>query len=291
MLIGAICACILGYALIQLFRNRQTRSTAVNIAVAFGLLGTIAIQERIEQTVALPSWMVGIRAGIEEGTELTAVLLILFVLVRQRQHTLDTADTIVPNLLRCVHWPVLLSAGLILHVIISLANAQYVNVGGVANPVVWYPSVLFLVLASTYFHKIPVAAHEHTRWRILLATFFLLASAGSMYAISPRGSTSLLSIFGESTFFYIWAVGVVAGPVLLAQWAGFRVNTVAQIALLFALLLGFTILRFLPIYAFQYSLAGVISYMITNIFLHTASQHIPPEQVTGSPFPSYIKGK
>jgi hypothetical protein len=51
---------------------------------AFILFGSVAFQEHLEHTVPWPWWAAGIRVGIEEGTELFGVFLLLSVFVPAR---------------------------------------------------------------------------------------------------------------------------------------------------------------------------------------------------------------
>jgi hypothetical protein len=53
---------------------------------AFILFGSVAFQEHLEHTLAWPWWAEGIRVGVEEGTELVGMFLLLSVLVSPIHH-------------------------------------------------------------------------------------------------------------------------------------------------------------------------------------------------------------
>jgi len=66
---------------------------------AFILFGSVALQEYLEHAVAWPWWALGIRVGIEEGTELIGVFLLLYVAVSAGGHAgkLRSAADLVPR--------------------------------------------------------------------------------------------------------------------------------------------------------------------------------------------------
>ena len=76
---------LLIYALIKLSAKTQTRKSALLILVAFILFGSVALQEYIEHAINWTGWLIGVRVGVEEGTELLGTLLSLTAVIIQRE--------------------------------------------------------------------------------------------------------------------------------------------------------------------------------------------------------------
>jgi hypothetical protein len=83
---------LLAHALFQLWRTRTPRLDLACLVVGFAFLGSVALQEYIEHTVA---WTTSAqrmaRALIEEGSELAGMLILLGVLAR------NTAGLVIPR--------------------------------------------------------------------------------------------------------------------------------------------------------------------------------------------------
>lgn len=71
------------YALATLYRTPTTRSSAVLLIIGSAFLSSILFQELFEKFVDIPSSLVGIRTGIEEGSELIGLFFCQFAIVRQ----------------------------------------------------------------------------------------------------------------------------------------------------------------------------------------------------------------
>lgn len=72
---------ILGFTLERMLRLADRRRFWLTF-VACGVLGSVVVQEKLEHAVHWPSWFEGFRYGIEEGTELFGIFLLLAVVVR-----------------------------------------------------------------------------------------------------------------------------------------------------------------------------------------------------------------
>jgi len=66
---------LISYTIIKLFQSSQTSTNAKYLLIATALFFSVAIQEYIEHAYTWEPWMLGIRVGIEEGTELLATFL------------------------------------------------------------------------------------------------------------------------------------------------------------------------------------------------------------------------
>lgn len=78
-----VAAVILGglaiFALHRLWRVPDLRGSAVGLLIGFSLLASVVIHEYLEHTVEWSALAAAFRVAVEEGTELTGILLILFV--------------------------------------------------------------------------------------------------------------------------------------------------------------------------------------------------------------------
>ena len=81
---GAIVVALLIFSLRQLFLSSETKKSAQFIAAGFLAFGLTAVQEEIEHSIDWPFWLQGVRVGIEEGTELVGIFLLLWGLFGQQ---------------------------------------------------------------------------------------------------------------------------------------------------------------------------------------------------------------
>lgn len=65
------------YTVVVLFRQPEHRASAIMICVAFFLFGSVALQEVIEHAVNWPDYLRSVRAAVEEGTELLAMVVLV----------------------------------------------------------------------------------------------------------------------------------------------------------------------------------------------------------------------
>jgi hypothetical protein len=175
--IGAVCGGALGWALLGIGRRGGGRVVAP-MTIAYALYGSVAIQERLEHHVAWGPWA-GLRGGIEEGTELVASLLVLIVATGVRMGPPRTGrGAILPDTARLPCLTALLAAGLVA----SSATAVWVvprlpDLDFRGNPAVWYPAVVYGLLAwAALGHPPP----RRGAWP-LLGIIFAVASIGQVF--------------------------------------------------------------------------------------------------------------
>jgi hypothetical protein len=267
--VGLAGVLFLGYALVLLYRNPDTRRTCLMLFAALVLFGIVAIQEWIEDEVQWPFWMTGIRVGVEEGTEIAAVTLILVALFQQRQDSLHALAVFPPNPFRFHYFSVVVFSGLILHVCLSFLTEYYFQTGpaGHGSPAVWYPSALFFILALSYFSTGTSTELGGKKWLFFLSAFFLVASISCMYVISPRAETSIISPLAQSIFFYVCALGLIMLPALLGILSGtLQLKALPLIALVVALFITFALEVTLRSYIPRYILIGMISYSLSLLY-------------------------
>lgn len=68
---------IAGWSAWQLWKRHRPRADVVLIAVAFACFGSVAFQEELEHALDWPAWALPLRLGVEEGSELIGMLLLI----------------------------------------------------------------------------------------------------------------------------------------------------------------------------------------------------------------------
>src|SRR5690606_5419470 len=66
-----------GWSAWQLWKRHRPRFDVVLIALAFASFGSVALQEELEHALVWPAWALPLRLGVEEGTELLGMLLLI----------------------------------------------------------------------------------------------------------------------------------------------------------------------------------------------------------------------
>ncbi|MDV3347083.1 hypothetical protein QGP82_00120 [Leptothoe sp. LEGE 181152] len=190
---------LLTYALILLFREKQSRFSATCILLGFTIFGLVAVQEYFEHALEWPYWLSGIRVAMEEGSELVGMFLCLLALVRQRQNYLSSSSlmVVVPNPWRMKFLSFILLAGTAFHFVISLYVVSALTASDFifrGNPAIYYPSmVAFLLFCALIWCYLEPISDRHLPW-LMLSIYFLICS---MLIIDP------INWFGISTQFYL----------------------------------------------------------------------------------------
>jgi len=183
-----------------IFTNRTHRS-GIFLAVGFGLMALAIPQEYMEHHLIWPNKFLGLRAGLEEGTELFGSLMVLVGLVGQRR------GKFWPNSIsRVINYPYrmtpyFLMIGLILQIFISAVTVKFVDVSHRGNPAVFLPAFAFLILANSVFWK----AYERSGYRRWIWIFFslLLYLASSLTLCALWLGTLRINLFWIFCFFII----------------------------------------------------------------------------------------
>ena len=142
---------LLTYALTQLFRDRQSRFSAICILLGFMTFGSVVVQEYFEHAIEWPYWLTGARVAMEEGSELVGMFLCLIAVVRQRRAQVESSSlsAIVPNPWRMKRLSLVLLGGAAIHVVISLYVVSTLTASDFlfrGNPAIWYPSMVAFLL-------------------------------------------------------------------------------------------------------------------------------------------------
>lgn len=258
-------------AVAMLYRSSGTRKAAVWITVMFLGLGWVIIEELFGPEYGLPGWGMSIKEGLlDEGLELLAVLLGLRALVelRQRRFSDDSFRAVLANPFNVKFLSLLLLVGLILHIAGSVYVTLVFDLSGRGNPAVWFPAAVSFLLACACVYRCSMLPEGKQRIWWVLAGYFALSSAASVYLISPRVGNSMLAVFGSaSNFNLLFALQFIFIAVMFALVNRRRQLYAGQIALLILLEVVLCFGFIFEGIAFRFITAGVFAYTIGNLFL------------------------
>ncbi|MDX1520600.1 MAG: hypothetical protein R3264_03145 [Anaerolineae bacterium] len=216
--IGLVSGLFLSFALTHLYLNQQTRKSAALLTVAFLLFASVGFQEFLEHRINWSIWAVGLRAGIEEGTELLAILL-GFVAVVNQGHLKQRAQTlsrIIPNPQNMRYISYMMTIGLVAHLVISFLLITFMdNLIGTplegrydakmwGNPAIWYPVVVSIFLSALAFWIYKQGTLDNKRYGWLLLSLLFLASSLILVYIMPIQRGVPLQRFGIFSNVYVF---------------------------------------------------------------------------------------
>lgn len=147
---GLMGATLLLFALGKLLLQPQTRWSALLIGLGFCLFGSVVLQEHLEFSINWPDSLLGIRAAVEEGSELLGMLCCLAGILHQRHP--QRRDLSVMTLLPMLPYKTLqtmLLGGLPLHILVSIWVPQLGDLPDRGNSALWYPVAVYFMLLST----------------------------------------------------------------------------------------------------------------------------------------------
>ena len=260
-------AIALGYCLVILFRRGETRRTAAFILSGFLLFGLVAGQEFLEHTLSWPKWLLGIRLGVEEGTELVGTLLCLWGVAEYRKpqkNDVGAWDNVIPNPFHMKYLPLIVAVALVIHSIATLFIRNFPDLDFRGNPAAWFPSSLFFLLFSATWWRRGVGGVGKRNDRTMMCACLLLWSVSAMafphFLLYNYYSPYIISF---PLFIYIYArmcVGVSIKYIVM-PFIGFLM-----------LLAGFFLLKynyFGNVFILKYILIGTFAYLIflTPLFI------------------------
>jgi len=165
---------LIGYAWLTLLRSGQGLRIPALLLLAFALLGTVPLQEYIQQTREWPNPVVyGVRAALEEGIELSAILLLV---AATSTNTLGAiADGRKPfEFAR--HRPLVLGVAAGLGPVLVAAAFVLPYPGGPAD---WLAAALYFGCALLVVRRIVTRQDHVTAPVIVLLAWYVTASVGS----------------------------------------------------------------------------------------------------------------
>jgi hypothetical protein len=226
------------YSLIVFLKDIKNQKTGVFLFFGFGLYALVLVQELIEHHVEFPTWFLGIRIAIEEGSELLATFLILFGVLKLREPVAERSfQKVIPKPLLDNSFRVFLWLGLIAHILACLLIMPGLDDIGIrGNPGIFYPMIISFILFGFLFWKTKILQGGYRVIGVVLTVLFLLTSMGSMYDLLnliPKSRDLIPEGFVIDGFQFIY-VGLIAGAIitLLISESAQRISSVLYIVLL-----------------------------------------------------------
>jgi hypothetical protein len=267
---GLAAVTLLMYSLVVLFRRAETRKTSIFIFAGFFLFGTVAFQEYLEHLLEWPSWTLGLRTGIEEGTELAGTFLIFWgMLLQRRQKPSNSLLIAMPNLNRLRNIRTIMFCGLLIHIGASIAFVQYIefDIGRRGNPLVLYPVAVYLLLCAESFRRYLISGTKVNRMFVYLSLFFFLSSVGSMYNLFLLlpGAGKIIPAALNSHFYSLHLLQL-SGIALAMAWRSL-LSAKRMIIVISALILFLSLGLTENTLSMHAALSGILSWLIAVSFL------------------------
>jgi hypothetical protein len=242
------------YSLSILFSKQDTRKSANFILFGFILYAVVVAQEKIEHLLNFPQWTRGIRAGMEEGSELVATFLVLWGVAGQRseRHRSEPLSILIPKPFAMKFLPMILLVGFGLHIYASIVSSHYHDMRGI--PAVWFPSALFFLLfCQSYWIAVNPSNDRSKEW-LLISAYFILCSMGAIVIFRIR--------FLPFYWFYMGQLPIIAVLFLRIFNQLSKKNVILFIAILFVLMIGFLNKTATS----RYFVSGLFAYLVLMIF-------------------------
>lgn len=187
--IALIFASMLAYGMRILYRFDRYRRTVWFIGLAFALFASVAVQERIEHRVDWPSSLVGLRAVIEEGTELLATLILIKVVMNNTRGLLSVVgvrDFPVFEALTAWRSQILLAGMVGIPIVAYYPVVSVVDEEGLGIPSDWPTAMLFFMAALTAIRPFLVSGDRGT-WHgwVLIMTCLVGCASTVVGTTSP----------------------------------------------------------------------------------------------------------
>ena len=193
LLVGSAIIAISGWALWRIWADRSQRSTVVAIVIALSCFAAVVGQEYLEHSIDWPSHLVPLRTALEEGTELFAMLLLIWATMRNSGETFEPAEPARPTFWAAHSMPTWALLCLFLAAPpVAVATASLPDQGR-GHPADWVASMLFLLGAfscwRTFLAREPILGTD----RFGLG-FILFAGSAACVAVSPTSFGHLVGI-------------------------------------------------------------------------------------------------
>jgi len=172
--LGLVGLALAGYGMVQLRRARVPVRVLASLLLAFGLLASVPIHERVQHMLEWPNPVVyGIRAVLEEGTEIIAMLIFVSVTHANSASLLRASQDFFRVL---VHWRRLVTViAWVLWLPLTAATFVLPQPGGPAD---WLAASLFLISALLATRAAVIHGKLDSR-SVTLVLFYLAASAAA----------------------------------------------------------------------------------------------------------------
>jgi hypothetical protein len=265
---GVLLILLVTYVNIKLFQFNSTNINAKYLCISISLLFSVAIQEYIEHTYAWKPWMLGLRVGIEEGTELIATMFMLLAIIHKINLPLNLFS-LLPSLNALSKLRLITLIGLIAHILGGYIITQIGDPLFRGNPMNWYPTSLYFCTALVCLHKVIHASEriEKIRWGVVL-TLTLITSIGIMtnlfMIIIPRVYELTNTTLNHQNFMIIYIIQLISIGMLLTKKIQIsKTLVISSLVCLFALAWQELYVENIWI---RYSILGAFSYWTFYIF-------------------------
>ena len=186
--LGVVGLALTGYGMVQLQRAKVTRPVVMRLVFAFGLLATVPLHESVQQMLEWRDPVVyGIRAMLEEGTEITAMLIFVATMHRNSVSLLRASQDLLVAPVRRRRLVALTAA--LLWAPLTAATFVLRNPGGSAD---WLAALLLLICALLATRGVVLRGTTDAR-SVSLILFYLAASAAAN-AISFEWTPAVLGV-------------------------------------------------------------------------------------------------
>ena len=262
---------LIGFAWWVLYRSPGTRPAAFKLVVSFALLGSVIVQEYLEHNLDWPAWLLGIRVGFEEATELLGFLLALWAIGEQNSKerpATNSLSRVIPNPYLLKYLPGVLLFGFLFHIAISFIFGVEFEWSTRGNPVVWYPAAVFFLLFASSFWKLQDSTTLQRLSWLPISIYFLLNSAAAIYLVSPRQEISRLNFLGLFTnFYFLYAVQlglILAFSLFIMERTRVKKTLITLLSLGLIMVFGYVYGGLVA----QFVIAGVFPFIVSSLFLN-----------------------
>jgi hypothetical protein len=215
--LGVIGLALVGYAMVQLARARVSKRKLELLLAGFGLLATVPVHEVVQHALEWPDPVVyGVRAMLEEGTEIVAMLMFVWVLRANSVAALQNSLGLFSALAR--RRRAIVAGGVVLWPALTALTLVLPYPGGPAD---WLAALLFLLCALLVIRTAVQNGTVDARSKWLIALFVSASAAANAVKVgwNPLVLGAPVSLRGVAL-----ALGVLAAVVLLRA-SGRRMNT------------------------------------------------------------------
>jgi len=199
---GLLFICLITYVNIKLLQSKNTITSAKYLCIATALFFSVILQEYIEHNYAWKPWMLGLRVGLEEGTELLATAFTLLAVIYKKNEKLNLLS-LLPKHITLVKLNWVVTIGLIAHIVGSYLMVKFGTPFFRGNPMNWYPTAMYFCIALICFNSM---AHPNTQTKRKKWGLFAILSLVTSIAIM----TNLFQII-------IPNVGNVINPAIISE--------------------------------------------------------------------------
>jgi hypothetical protein len=255
---------LLVFAFTQLFLKQATQRSALFLLLGFAMFASVAVQEYFEHAIQWPVWSWGIRAAIEEGSELLGIFCCLSGLIAHQRVTPQgkSLSGLLPNPSGMNLSKVVLIC-LAIHGVSCLWIPHLSDMPNRGNPALWYPAALYFLLFADAVHQHWYHRKTQKKW-IPLSILWL---ASSVMVVCYKYPWESLSRF--------WVLHVILlGFVTFFYWKIFYWKVFANIFLLFLLPLVVLVGILRGGISSGCFMVGIFSYIVAQLFLFSPARQI-----------------